>query len=127
MDVTEIRLPSRQRRGRYSNNFKQQIIAACAAPGVSTAAVALANGLNANLLRRWIAEARGHEESFAGDAAVVEARGDDSPSFVRLEPPVREPSLDRSRFELQLQRGDLRITASGSSGDCAAFVRALLG
>ena len=42
-----------RRRGRYSDEFKRQVIAACLEPGVSTAAIALANGLNANLARRW--------------------------------------------------------------------------
>ena len=32
-------------------------MAACQQPGVSIAAVALARGLNANLLRRWVVEA----------------------------------------------------------------------
>ncbi|MEO6292777.1 MAG: transposase [Burkholderiaceae bacterium] len=58
MHTTDIQLPSAgRRRGRYSDEFKGQVMAACKQPGVSTAAVALANGLNANLLRRWIADA----------------------------------------------------------------------
>ena len=51
MNTSDIKLPSPgKRRGRYSNEFKQGLIAACNAPGVSTAAIALANGINANLL-----------------------------------------------------------------------------
>jgi transposase len=45
-----------RRRGRYSDEFKRNVMAACKQPGVSTAAIALANGLNANLLRRWVTE-----------------------------------------------------------------------
>jgi len=45
-----------QRRGRYSDAFKAEIVAACMAPGISTVAVALANSLNANLVRRWVLE-----------------------------------------------------------------------
>jgi len=57
MDSLAINLPSPgRRRGRYSDAFKTDIVAACKAPGISTAAVALANGLNANLVRRWVAE-----------------------------------------------------------------------
>eukprot|EP01041_Mallomonas_annulata_P014824 gene14824-31478_t len=55
MHTPEIRMPHPgRRRGRYSNDFKRQVVAACLAPGVSTAAIALSNGLNANLLRRWV-------------------------------------------------------------------------
>jgi transposase-like protein len=60
MDITEVKWPARRRRGRYSEAFKREIVKACQAPGVSTASVALANGINANLLRRWVLEC-GHE------------------------------------------------------------------
>ncbi|NCW98935.1 MAG: hypothetical protein EBW71_08135 [Betaproteobacteria bacterium] len=56
MDISEIKWPAKRRRGRYSNEFKREVVKACQAPGVSTASVALANGINANLLRRWVAE-----------------------------------------------------------------------
>ena len=58
MDASTINLPTAgRRRGRYSDTFKAEIVAACKAPGVSTTAVvALANGLNANLVRRWVLE-----------------------------------------------------------------------
>ena len=59
MHTSVIQLPGAGRkRGRYSDEFKRKIMAACKQPGVSTAAVALANGLNANLLHRWISESR---------------------------------------------------------------------
>lgn len=54
----EIQIPQAgRRRGRYGDEFKRQVVATCLEPGVSTAAVALANGLNANLLRRWVVDA----------------------------------------------------------------------
>lgn len=43
-------------RRRHSEGFKAQVMAACRQPGVSVAAAALAHGLNANLVRRWIKE-----------------------------------------------------------------------
>lgn len=42
-----------KRRCKYTPEFKSSVVALCQ-PGVSTSAVALAHGLNANLLRRWI-------------------------------------------------------------------------
>jgi len=44
----------RRRRRPHSAEFKAKVIQACAQPGVSVAAVALAHGLNANLVRRWL-------------------------------------------------------------------------
>ncbi|WP_068808249.1 IS66-like element accessory protein TnpA [Thauera phenolivorans] len=49
------------RRGPYirrSPELKQAIVAACQAPGASVAAVALAHGVNANLVRKWIAKSQ---------------------------------------------------------------------
>jgi len=51
-----IKAPTRRGRRRYTEEFKKQAIEACTRPGVSMASVALANGLNANLLRRWVIE-----------------------------------------------------------------------
>ena len=53
----EIQIPAAGRRhNRYSEEFKRQVIAASLEPGVSKAAIAQANGLNANMLRRWVHE-----------------------------------------------------------------------
>ena len=48
-------VPGRRRR-RHSAEFKAEIVAACRRPGVSSAAVALAHSINANLVRRWVRE-----------------------------------------------------------------------
>ena len=40
-------------RQRYSREFKRQIVEASLVPGASIAAVALLNGINANLLHKW--------------------------------------------------------------------------
>lgn len=45
--------PRRTRRT-HSEAFKQSLIEACGEPGASVAGVALANGINANQLRRWM-------------------------------------------------------------------------
>jgi len=46
--------PPGRTRHRYSSEFKAEVIAQARQPHVSIASVALAHGLNANLLRRWI-------------------------------------------------------------------------
>ena len=47
-----------QRRRRFSREFKAQIVAQCLKPGASVSRISLDNGLNANMVRRWISEAR---------------------------------------------------------------------
>lgn len=46
-------LPARHRRT-HSTEFKAELVAICRQPGISVSAVALAHGVNANLLRRWM-------------------------------------------------------------------------
>lgn len=41
-------------RARYSKEAKHRLVEACLRPGVSISRMALVNGLNANLLRKWI-------------------------------------------------------------------------
>ena len=50
--------PGRTRR-RYTKEFKAELVAQCRGLGVSMARVAMAHGINANLLRRWVVEANG--------------------------------------------------------------------
>ena len=39
---------------RYADEFKAELVRQCLVPGTSVAATGMANGINANLLRRWI-------------------------------------------------------------------------
>ena len=60
------------RRGPYcrrSPQTKRAIIEQCLAPGASVAAIALAHGVNANLVRKWIHKHRVGEQD--GDATTV--------------------------------------------------------
>ncbi len=44
---------------RYTAAFKAWIVEQCRQPGVSLAGIALANGLNANLVRKWVGKPAG--------------------------------------------------------------------
>ena len=104
MDISEIKWPAKRRRCRYSNEFKREVVKACQAPGVSTASVALANGINANLLRRWVAEwgdgPQGREAQ-SEPAALTH-----KPEFVRLASEVRDMAAVHAKIELVVERGD---------------------
>lgn len=41
------------RRRRYADGFKARVLAECDAPGASVAKVAMAHGINANVVHRW--------------------------------------------------------------------------
>jgi len=54
MDTTRLPPSASRPHRKHSPEFKAKVIAACLQPGVSIAAVALANQLNANFLRSWV-------------------------------------------------------------------------
>jgi transposase-like protein len=83
MHTPEIQKPQvGRRRGRYSDEFKRQVIVACLEPGVSTAAIALANGLNANLARRWVAESAQRSDTLRSKMATTLAPVHTNPAFI---------------------------------------------
>lgn len=54
-----VRLVGRDGRRRYDDPAsKARLVAACLEPGVSISGLALANGVNANVLRKWVKDAR---------------------------------------------------------------------
>lgn len=128
MDTSEIQFPSPgRRRGRYTDEFKAQIIAACRQPGVSTSAVALANGINANLVRRWIVQ--------SDDSSTESKSSLNAPSpagFVQIASRAvcRDPvAASESCLRLEIRKSDLAITLSlpmGQHSECAALLKLLL-
>jgi hypothetical protein len=87
-----------RRRGRYSDEFKRQVIAACLEPGVSKAAIALANGLNANLLRRWLADSAQRSDTGRSKPAATLTPTHISPACIPEFIPVQFESPSESPF-----------------------------
>ena len=129
----------------YSAEFKAEVLALCGQPGASVAAVSLAHGLNANLVRKWLV-GRGLKRSGLQAPRAV------TPKTV----PVREPSEVASAatplqfvavelatgtapsstgavagdadIHIELQRGGAKLTVrwpSAQAGACAAWLREL--
>jgi transposase-like protein len=125
---SEIQMPAGGRRhSRYSLQFKRQVVAACHEPGVSKAAVALANGLNANMLRRWVVES---SQDSAGQLAKMASPlpAQATPDFIalKLAPPAPLAQAD-IRIELQHARGAIQINwPMTASSQCAQWLREVL-
>jgi transposase len=51
--VSAVRV-NRTGRRTYTLDYKRDVVRQCSEPGVSVAAVAMQNGINANLVRRWM-------------------------------------------------------------------------
>lgn len=115
----------RRRRRTHSSEFKAQVVASCRYPGVSIAAIAMANGVNANLARRWVIEAQGSEGS-APRLPVQASGAAQPPAFVAVQLPSAQPAPD---IRIELRRGATAMTVHWpitEAAQCAALMRELL-
>lgn len=115
----------RRRRRRHSPEFKAHVVAACCKSGASMASVALTNGVNANLVRRWVLES---------DAAVNRPQLPNSttkslsvtPSFVPVQLPTTPAPAD---IRIEVTRGATQVAVTWpatAATECAAWMRELL-
>jgi transposase len=63
----------RNSRRRYDPASKQRLVEACLQPGVSLAGVALRHGVNANLLRKWVAGQQRQQRNGVAVGAIERA------------------------------------------------------
>jgi len=117
----EIQKPSRRRR-HHPEEFKLAVIEACCEPGASVAGIAMANGVNANQVRRWMRE-RGVEPPTRRVAMpVLEATP--APAFVQL--PMASAMPTSRDIRIEIRRGNTAIKLdwpTQAAGDCAAWLR----
>ena len=116
-----------QRRRRFSREFKAQIVAQCLKPGASVSRISLDNGLNANMVRRWISEARRAPKAPAT-----------TPRFVPVNLPTVAASAQsdqsvpdkRSTIRIEIPRAGGAVVVewpAEQAHQCAALLRDLLG
>ena len=112
-------------RRRHSAEFKAEVVQACRQPGVSIAAVSLSYGLNANLVRRWMAEPRPDALTAPRDkpAITVEAQPLGQNQFL----PVRLADGATARdIHIELRRGPTTVIVNWpvhEAAACAAWLR----
>lgn len=107
------------RRRRYDTALKAHILAECAQPGMSIARVAMAHGINANLVHKWRRQAL-----VRGTAVTIPPMGGFIP--VPITPATASLSAD---IRLELQRGSLTVTLSwpmAAATQCAYWLREVL-
>ena len=105
----------RRRRRTHDEQFKARMVAECLRPGVSVAAVALANGLNANLLRRWIVQSQAQPTPTASFVALPLPRAVATPTST-VGP--HDPAPQAIRIELR--RADTELTVHWPVSSAAA-------
>ena len=119
MDTIEDSKPLIRRR--HSAALKAQVLAECAKPEASIARIAMAHGLNANLVHKWRRLA----------SAPVPAPAH-APSFIALPlavPPAPVISAPAEDVRIELHRGPMAIKVTwpvSAAPACAAWLRELL-
>ena len=118
---------TRRRRRIHSDEFKANAVASCMQPGMSMAAVAMAHGVNANLLRRWV---RDEEMNSAATVVSVTPKAQEAKTVfvpVSLPPPGQPAHVPDVRIELR--RGPTTVTVTwpaNAASACATWMRELL-
>lgn len=137
--------PKSGSRRRHSDELKAKILAACSEPGASISGVALAHGLNANLVRKWRCgrgtQRGGMAITPAGPSPAPLAPFGAAPAFVALEMPTAPNAAARAAVEptaaaptvellihVELRRGPLHLNVrwpTAAAEDCRAWLREL--
>ena len=113
---TKVDAQPRSRR-RHARQLKNQVLAECAVAGASVAQVAMAHGLNANLVHKWRREMQAVDKP--GVAAFV-------PVTVAALGVASEPA---QFVDLELQRGAISVRVRWpmtAASSCAAWLREIL-
>jgi transposase len=120
MDVKQGAVGRRHRR--HSAEFKAKVVAECRHPGVSIASVALANGLNANLLRNWLIKDSGSAAAAPRPPAAVE-------EFIAMPLSADSTANASGEIRIELRRGATTVAISwpaSAASECAAWLSAWL-
>jgi transposase-like protein len=129
---TVVNPPASRKRRRHSDKFKAQVIATCLQPGVSIAAVALANQLNTNLLRTWVKAFRKQQQRDV--PAKVEMAGSQAaakpPTSTLVPVKVQDgamPAGDDIRIEIRQSQRVVHVSWPVSQAEhCAEWLREVL-
>lgn len=125
----------RKTRRRHSSGFKSEVVNACRAQGASVAGVALAYGVNANLVRQWLRGRGFQQPALVVPAPAVPASRAAAAQFVplalppTLPPPQPEPVPAASDIRIEVRRGPVQVNVSwpqSAAADCAGWLRELL-
>ena len=138
--------PNSGPRRRHGDEFKAKVVAACDEPGASISGVALAHGLNANLVRKW-RSGRGTQRGGMALTPTAAIQGPpallgSTPEFIALEMPATAkaaahaaappmataPIGGSSSIQIELRRGPLHLSVrwpTAAAEDCRAWLSEL--
>ena len=116
----------RRRRRSHSPLFKAEAVGECQQPGVSIAAISLARGLNASVLRRWVKEAERSGIPIAIRSSTSSHAVEGGQNFVPVQLPSH-PSDGAIRIKVRRRGGTVSIEWPASAAhECALLLRELM-
>jgi len=131
-DLVRYSIPRTHRT--YTRQFKAEMVAAAKQPGASIAALAMQQGMNANVLHRWLKE---HEQDARHQPVGLSSSGKSlaatsAPAFIPIKLPTAtvtyEPTACDIKVELRKGAFSMIITWPASAAeDLAHWTRAVLG
>jgi transposase len=124
--IEQVVETGRRRRRTHSAHFKAEAIGACQQSGVSIAAVALARGLNAAMLHRWVKQAERSGRPIAIRSTSPSVAIENEESFVPL-PLSSNPVSAAIRIEVRRRGGRVTVEWPASAAhECALLLRELM-
>ena len=130
-DSETPRYPARRTHRTYTPEFKAELVKACQQPGASIAALAGQQGMNANVLHRWLKEHQRsgcHQLAKPCVTALTEASSP-APAFIALALPPVTPVHQEQEIKVELRKGALSMTVTwplSAAADLASWTAALL-
>ena len=134
----------KSRRRVHGAEFKAQVLAQCEQPGASVAAVALAHGLNVNLVRKWLVGRGLKRTGLEAPRTVTRTNsgaGDPAPAALQFVPVELTPAANvagtpdetvppvAAHIHVELTRGGTQLCVrwpSTQAASCAAWLRELV-
>jgi transposase len=124
--IEQVVETGRRRRRIHSAHFKAEAVGACQQSGVSIAAVALARGLNAAMLHRWVKQVERSGRPIAIRTTTPSMAIENEEGFV----PVPLPSNPVSgAIRIEVRRRGGRVTVEwpvSAAHECALLLRELM-
>lgn len=131
--MNQISTVERPRRREYSAEFKTSVLEQSRRPGASLAGVALAHGINPNMVHRWIREERQRlelAELQRGATAFLPVQLPQVPvtqpsPLPRVVPPV-DPSDVGQDIRIEIERAGAKVTVTWplqSARNCGIWLR----
>ena len=127
---TLVEAPGGRVKRRHSAQFKASVVLACQQPGVSLASVALANGLNATMLRKWVVDSRRSAmlRTLSQGSGTGSNPNEGQPEFIALALPQGDGPVP-AIIDLEIERAGVLVRVklpAGAFNECASGLRELL-